>query len=232
MISRSCVHRQPIRGGGFLRLLSLILIFAITLIIADGCSKKGENPPPAITIKDGARYFPIQQGNIWYCWYYEGGQGIRKLDGDTTINGVLCQRLLNNGKTDEAWTLTTAKFSQHLLGGSRWFEPPLEIPLDLEKDKPFVLVSQPHYLVGDSSQLKLVKATLTFSGYVTREILDVTVDSCLQIDYAIREFEVIDGDTVWGALISYSEFYGIGLGLIDDGDKALDSAFISGIKRP
>lgn len=213
-----------------MRHFCLTLILAAILGLIVGCNKKGSDPPPPVTIKDGIRYFPMQEGNTWY---YNGDAIIRKLDGDTTVNGALCQRLLSNSKTDEAWTRTSAKFSQHLLAGSLWFEPPLEIPLDLEKDKPFALVSQPHNLAGSDDDLAQVKAVLTFRGYVTKEILDATLDNCLQIDYVTRQFVVDQGDTTWlGFPNSYSEFYGLDIGLIDDGEKLLDSARIDGVKKP
>ena len=54
-------------AGGTLRYLAILLI-ALTTV--RGCSDTGTNPQP-VTIKDGMRYFPVQQGNKWF---YNSGQ--------------------------------------------------------------------------------------------------------------------------------------------------------------
>jgi hypothetical protein len=205
----------------------LLTAFASVLII--GCSDKPIPPITAEKIVEPLRYFPIEDGNTWF---YNNDEVVRKLEGILIFDDIDCLRLTKNGETDEAWTLTEDRFAQHILAGTYWFDPPLEIPFSLEKDKPFRLVSKPHYLEGDTIELAWLSATLTFKGYETREIGDIQVDSCIQIAYSTYEFVVDQGDTIKGSTDNYSEYYGRGIGLIDNGSLILDSAIIDGVKVP
>jgi hypothetical protein len=213
----------------FCLVLSLIAVIAVW-----GCSNKATNHQP-VTIKEGMRYFPVQQGNKWF---YNNGQYSRVLNGDTTIAGILCQRLLENGKTEEAWTLTSTRFAQHLLAGFLWFDPPLQIPLNLEKDKPFQTSALGKIVPGSNIPVDSARfeGTLTFTGYFQKEVVDVMTDSCIGLHYNMKStiyYQSGASDTTTDA---YDEYYARGIGLVlltDPNDtRYLDSAIISGVKVP
>jgi hypothetical protein len=220
--------------GGSLRYVPLLVVSLAVLIFAGACSNKGNNPQP-VTLKGGARYFPVQQGNKWF---YNNGQYRREISGDTTIAGNVCQRLLENGETAEAWTLTPQRFAQHLLGGFLWFDPPLQIPLDLEKDKPYQTSRIGRIAPGYTSSVDsvLFAGTVTFKGYLSKDVADVIVDSCIQLHYAIKSTLYIHPNTTDTSTDVYDEYYGRGIGLVLLGDpkdtRYLDSAIINGVRVP
>jgi hypothetical protein len=202
--------------------------------MAWGCSNKATNPQ-AVTIRDGMRYFPVQQGNKWF---YNNGQYSRVLSGDTTIAGILCQRLLENGETEEAWTLTSARFAQHLLAGFLWFDPPLQIPLNLEKDKPYQTSALGRVAPGWESPIDSVrfKGTVTFTGYFQKEVADIATDSCIGLHYIIKSTIYNHSAATDTSTSIYDEYYARGIGLVlltDPNDtRYLDSAIINGTKVP
>jgi hypothetical protein len=219
--------------GGTLRSFCLAL-FLIALMATWGCSKTTE-PPPVTAIKDGMRYFPVQQGNKWF---YNNGQYNRVLSGDTTIAGVLCQRLLENGKTEEAWTLTTARFAQHLLAQFLWFDPPLQIPLNLEKDKPYQTSALGKIAPGWESPIDSLRleGTLTFTGYFQKEVADIVTDSCIGLHYIIKSTIYNHSAAADTSTDVYDEYYARGIGLVlwtdPEEPRYLDSAIINGFKVP
>jgi hypothetical protein len=219
--------------GGALRILYSAL-FLITIATVWGCGDKGTDPKP-VTIRDGMRYFPVEQGNKWF---YNSGQYARVLSGDTTIAGTLCQRLLENGETEEAWTLTSARFAQHLLAGFLWFDPPLQIPLNLEKDKPHQTTALGKIAPGFTSSIDSARfaGTITFTGYSQKDVADVAVDSCIGLHYIIKStiyFHSAEADTSTDV---YDEYYARGIGLVlwtdPEEPRYLDSAIINGVKVP
>jgi hypothetical protein len=181
------------------------------------------------------RYFPVQQGNKWF---YNNGQYSRVLSGDTTIAGTLCQRLLQNGETEEAWTLTSARFAQHLLAGFLWFDPPLQIPFNLEKDKPHETTALGRIAPGFTSNIDSARftGTLTFTGYSQKDVADVTVDSCIGLHYIIKSTIYYHSAAADTSTDIYDEYYARGIGLVlltDPNDtRYLDSAIINGAKVP
>jgi hypothetical protein len=181
------------------------------------------------------RYFPVQQGNKWF---YNNGQYSRVLSGDTTIAGTLCQRLLQNGETEEAWTLTSVRFAQHLLSGFLWFDPPLQIPLNLEKDKPYQTSALGKVAPGWGSPIDSARfeGTLTFTGYFQKEVADVVTDSCIGLHYVIKSTIYNHSAAADTSTDIYDEYYARGIGLVlltDPNDtRYLDSAIINGIKVP
>jgi hypothetical protein len=219
--------------GGNLRVFCSALLL-IVLITAWGCSNKATNPQ-AVTIKDGKRYFPVQQGNKWF---YNNGQYSRVLSGDTTVAGILCQRLLENGETEEAWTLTSARFAQHLLSGFLWFDPPLQIPLNLEKDKPYQTSALGRVAPGWTSPIDSVRfeGTLTFIGYFQKDVADIVTDSCIGLHYIIKSTIYNHSAAIDTSTDVYDEYYARGIGLVlwtdPEEPRYLDSAIINGIKVP
>ena len=214
--------------------LKYFAIMTVALVMVSACSDTGTKPQP-VTIKDGMRYFPVQQSNQWF---YNSGQYRRLLSGDTTIAGVLCQRLLQNGETEEAWTLTSQRFAQHLLSGFLWFDPPLQIPLNLEKDKPFQTSALGRITPGFSSSVDSARfqGTLTFKGYFQKEVADVLVDSCIGLHYSIHSTVYFHTGAPDTSTDVYDEYYARGIGLVQLEDptdlRYLDSAIINGAKVP
>lgn len=220
-------------AGGTLRIFCSAL-FLIVVTTVWGCGKKTTEPEP-VTMKEAMRYFPVQQGNKWF---YNNGQYRRVLSGDTTIAGTLCQRLLENGETEEAWTLTSTRFAQHLLSGFLWFDPPLQIPLNLEKDKPFQTSALGRVAPGWQSSIDSARfeGTLTFTGYFQKEVADIMTDSCIGLHYIIKSTIYNHSAAADTSTDVYDEYYARGIGLIlwtdPEVPRYLDSAIIDGIKVP
>lgn len=210
-----------------MRYLEVILSVAISVFLFAGCSDNGEKPPnPDDSTGISKAYFPVQDGNYWS---YNNGTVNRLLSGDTVINGITCARLLENGVTTEAWTLTDQSFAQHLLEGDYWFDPPLQIPLDLQVDSSFAVNSFAH-LVGDTATIGSYTGTLTNRGYVSQTVGDTTYDSCLYLGYHIQVLEYINDQT---NTFDFTEYYAKGVGLIfSPGDRTLDFAVIDGDTLP
>jgi len=211
-----------------------LAVLLIAVMMVWGCSKKTTEPLP-ITIRDGMRYFPVQQGNKWF---YNNGEYSRVLSGNTTVAGTLCQRLLENGETAEAWTLTSERFAQHLLAGILWFDPPLQIPLNLEIDKPFAVSALGRIVPGSGIPVDSARfeGTLTFTGYSQKEVSDILTDSCIGLHYNVKSSIYYGSAAPDTATDVYDEYYARGIGLIlltDPGDtRYLDSAIIGGVKVP
>ena len=161
----------------------LVPFMAILVVVACvvGCSDPVE-PDDKVVMVDAAAYFPMHNGDTWY---YNSGNLIRKVDGDTTVNGVLCKRILKGPETDQAWSINAQSFSQHLFDGFLWFDPPLQIPLNMVKGTPFQfsslgLVSDA--FISDADSIRSYGA-LAFDGYITRKVNNVDLDSCFKLDY-------------------------------------------------
>ncbi len=211
--------------------LSLIALCALLLLILSGCNDKPPKPEEKVRIVNGTEYFPMNDGDTWY---YNSGIFIRKVDGDTVIDGQTCKRVLLATETDQAWSLTSERFAVHLLDGYMWVDPPLDIPLDLVKDEPHNFSSLgliTEGFVSDADSFRIF-GTLTFAGYVTRTIGQVDLDSCLQLDYSsITKIYFKNGDVI-DDVADYTEFYARGIGMIYDGTWGLDAALINGVQLP
>jgi hypothetical protein len=204
---------------------SLILLFV-------ACDDNGNGPnDDPITITNGRTFFPVADGNRWS---YNNGAVIRQLDGDTVINGDTCARLFSGGVTEEAWTLTDERFAQHLLAQVIWFDPPLQIPFDLEKDKPYEFSSIGRE-VGDTTARGRYYGTLTFKGYVSQTVMGNDYDSLLHLDYHVTVFNFSDSSE---SVSDFEEYYARGIGLVLSPDPNpnfalnLDSARINGFWQP
>ena len=213
----------------------LFLVIPVLVLLVAGCGKKPVPPEDPPKIVAGERFFPMHDGDIWN---YTTGV-IRKVDGDTTIGGYPCKRVLQASVTSQAWSITSERFAQHLLDGSIEFMPPLAIPLDLQKGTPheFNSLGINHDAVpgsNDPLQVDSVRTmgTLSFDGYVTRTINNVDLDSCIKLDYDYVDSVYFADDTVEPFSSQYSEYYARGIGLIDDGDIQLLQATIDGETKP
>jgi hypothetical protein len=211
-----------------LRYTHAVASLLVSLALFAGCSDNGEKPPPDGGDSTGIsqEYFPVRDGNFWS---YDNGTVTRELSGDTIVNGVTCARLLENGKTAEAWTLTDKRFAQHLLDGDTWFDPPLQIPLNLKVDSSYAVNSFAH-LIGDTAAIGSYTGTLTNRGYVTQTVGDTTYDSCLYLGYHIQVLEYVTNQT---STFDFVEYYAKGVGLIlSPPDLTLDFAVIDGDTLP
>lgn len=219
---------------GKVHLYSVLLPISLALVMMAGCSRKGSDPNEVIRIIDGEAYFPMADGDTWY---YNSGNFIRKVDGDTTVNGYSCKRILLGGETDQAWSLTGERFAQHLLDqGCWWFDPPLQIPLDLVKDVAYEFTAKGLLAEGCVSTAGVdslvVSGKLTFAGYFSKEVNRVTLDGCLRIDYDYTTTVYFSPGSSETFPVKYSEYYAKGIGMIDDGDWVLNVALINGVLVP
>lgn len=220
-----------------MRWMILFATLMTALFIALSCSDNGSEPPDddPKTIPDASGFFPMSEGSFYI---YNNGVTSREIDGDTTINGTLCTRLLQGGVTNEAWTKDASGFYQHLLDGEIWFDPPLAIPFDLVEDEPYDFYSLARQL-GDTTALASLSGSLTFEGFVSREVTDYLYDSLLHLNYVSTIYNFAQD----ASLTDTTEEYwarGIGLVLSPDSDPndgifdelRLDSVLIDGVWLP
>ncbi len=211
----------------FAVILSVVAIFY-------GCSDPVQ-PDDPVTIIDGPAYFPMHDGDTWYyIRVSDNARLTRHIEGDTTVNGYTCKRLFLGTGVDEAWSITSARFAQHIVGECWWFDPPLDIPLDLKKGKAYSFSSLGRVLESCESDADSMRSTgsLMFDGYVSKDISGITVDSCLKINYNyVSTIYYKDGHTQ-DFPDAYSEIWGKGIGLLDNGSIVLLSATINGVELP
>ncbi|MFH2056156.1 MAG: hypothetical protein ABIJ61_09380 [bacterium] len=220
-----------------MRWLMIFAVISASLLLGISCHDNGPDPPPddPIKISDPASFFQVAEGNIWS---YNNGVEVRELDGDTVINGVTCARLLKAGATSEAWTVDAAGFYQHLLDGQIWFDPPLAIPFSLEKDKPYAISSIARQL-GDTTALASLTGTLTFTGYVSRMVMEYDYDSLVHLEYQTTIYNFADDVSKQD---DFEEYWARNIGLVFSPDSdptdgindelSLDSALIDGVWLP
>jgi hypothetical protein len=219
-----------------LRWLLTISLFLGAFLVVLSCNDDGVEPEDPVKITDPLSFFPITEGNLWS---YNNGVVIREIDGDTTINGITCSRLLRGGETAEALTIDAGGFYQHLLDGAIWFDPPLPIPFSLEKDEPYEVFSIGRELGEDTTAIGSFSGTLTFKGYVSRTVVDHDYDSLVYLDYKMTIYNFADSVSLQ---TNFDEFYARNIGLVLSRDIEsngaatdalnLDSARINGVWQP
>ncbi len=165
-------------------------------------------------LTDGADFFPFADGDIWYYTTSSHDTIVRTVSGDTTINGLVCKRVLENDTTAEAWSIDSTGFYVHLLDKILWFDPPLKIPFDLAYDEPFNYSSLVYWTQNDTLYQSDISGILKFKGYMTFTVNAGRFDSTIQLSY------ITEG---------YSEYYARGVGLLYNGVYALDSAYVGGV---
>ncbi len=192
-----------------------LMHFIVMMLILAGCSSNEPTPAPRIT--EGVKYFPVADGDTWF--FTSAGSTIIKriISGDTTINGVVCKKVVDEGITTEAWTVDSEGFKTHLLQSIYRFDPPLLIPFNLEQGKPFKYKTTVYFTLSGVPYYAEDSGHIEFLGYVTREVKAGIFSSVLKLHYTPAN------DT------AYDEFYAKGVGLIDNGYYFLDSALIGGI---
>ncbi len=191
---------------------NIIILFFILMLI--NCSP--DKPAPAPKIIDGPEYFPMADGDKWFYSTQNVPLIIRQVSGDTTVAGVSCKRVFENMHTIEAWTVDSTGFRLHLLAEKLWLDPPLEIPFKLVQGESFSYQSKAFFYKNDSLVYYELGGKLQFSGYVTKEVKAGKFSNVLKFHYSPD-----GGDP-------YDEYYAKGVGLLDNGEYLLDSAYIGG----
>ncbi|MCP4703505.1 MAG: BACON domain-containing protein [candidate division Zixibacteria bacterium] len=168
--------------------------------------------------ENGTEYFPMADGDIWYYWWADSAKTIKRvISGDTVILGTVCTKILENTATTEAWTKDANGFYIHLLARNFWFDPPLAIPFDLEEGITYDFSSNMFTKVDDQIYTSVISGGLDFIGYVTDTVPAGIFNDVIELYYQP------DDET------NYYEYYAPGVGLLDNGDYILDSAYIGGI---
>ncbi len=170
--------------------------------------------------ENGSEYFPMAEGDTWYYTWADSAKTIkREISGDTVINSTTCVRVLENDTTAQAWTKSADSFYVHLFVQDEvfWFDPPLAIPFDLEEGIPYEYNSNIFYKVDGSIYSGIFSGLLDFNGYVTDTVPAGIFNDVIELYYQP------DGEP------NYYEYYARGVGLLDNGDYILDSAYIGGV---
>jgi hypothetical protein len=198
----------------------IISTFLISILLTCSSSNGPENTPEFTSA-----YFPIGDGDTWYFSTSTSEKITRTIDGDTTINNVQCLRVLENGRTAEAWSITesgdSAGFYVHLLllkfandTVLTRFEPPLRIPLEMEKSDLYEYSSTGYYTLNSEQYFFSINGSLQFLGFIDKTVAAGSFENVIDLYY-------INDD--------YHEYYAEGVGLLDNEDYVLDSAFIDGV---
>lgn len=161
-----------------------------------------------------SRYFPMADGDTWYYTAADDHKVTRVVSGDTTITGHVCKRVLENGTTAEAWFVDSTGFYVHLLDGILRAEPPLKLPYHLAVNEIYHYTSRLNWVEDNIPYYVDISGDMKFSGF-----LAWTVPAGM-FPEAIKFLYITDG---------YSEYYVNGLGLIDNDDYKLDSAYVGGV---
>ncbi|MCP4706659.1 MAG: hypothetical protein GY865_18830 [candidate division Zixibacteria bacterium] len=168
--------------------------------------------------ENGTEYFPMTDGDTWYYTWADSAKTIkREISGDTVINSVTCARVLENDSTAQAWSKDVDGFYVHLLVGIYKFRfyPPLAIPFNMEEGLPFNYASNIYF--QDQAEQYIASGTLDFMGYISKTVQAGSFDDVIELYYQP------DDET------NYYEYYAPDVGLLDNGDYVLDSAYIDGI---
>ncbi|MDD4051013.1 MAG: Ig-like domain-containing protein [candidate division Zixibacteria bacterium] len=159
-------------------------------------------------------YFPMADGDTWYFTAADMHKVKRTVSGDTTITTHVCKRVLENDTTAEAWFVDSTGFYVHLLDGILRAEPPLKLPYHMAVNDIYHYASRLNWTEGGNSYYADIAGDIKFSGFVSRTVPAGTFPDAIKFLY------ITDG---------YSEYYVEGLGLIDNEDYVLDSAFVGGV---
>lgn len=173
------------------------------------------------TIPLDSSYFPMAMGDTWYYTNDSGQSIVRTVEGDTTICFRNCTRIYHNGEIAEAWSIDDTGFYVHLLTGNSSFEvsPLLAIPFELPALGDYAFNSG--VFVECNYQDFDIAGTLTFIDYTSKTVPAGTFDTVAELYYDPAGDDPEDPP--------YTEYYAPGVGLLDNGDLILDSAFIGGV---
>ncbi len=172
-----------------------------------------------VVVPFGSAYFPFVDGDTWYFTDTTGQSIVRTVSGDTTIFARPCKRIRHNGSTVEAWSIIDSTFAVHMLTGSIsiYLNPPLTIPFDLPTT---AHAYSSEVFDGNVSLNFNIEGDLSFVNYVSKTVPAGTYLGVAELYYDPVGNEPDDPP--------YYEYYAPGIGLLDNGDLVLDSAFIDG----
>jgi len=226
-------------------LISMLVM--LTFIIVSGCGSgdavKILRSDPDDGLPDAVDYFHMESGDVWYytytnenndSWQVKREIGAKIATDYTTP--LACTGIYENGEFFECWSIDAYSFKQHYLGVRLSttevevlsVDPYLEIPLDLRSD-------EPHYFNSVATDISnplisfTVSGYLIFDGYSTHTIPTGTFENCMTLLYAPTD---ANGNPDTDSPDAYREYYAPYIGLIDNGDIVLDSAYIDGIRYP
>ncbi|MCP4567804.1 MAG: Ig-like domain-containing protein [FCB group bacterium] len=166
-----------------------------------------------VTITDGQEFFPMADGDTWYFTNDTGLQVTRSVQGDTTFSSVNYKKIVENGVPTEAWGFSGEGFELRMLAGLYRLDPPLTIPLDLVKNVIFYDTTHAFERGNDTAYFEITEE-LRFTGYVTKDVPAGHFDDVIRLSYDLG---------------GYFEYYARGVGLLDNEDYVLDSAYIGGV---
>lgn len=194
------------------RLYIGVLTLALLLVGAAGCGDDDDPVGPGRSFT--AAYFPMAPGDIWYYTDADSTDIVRTIAGDTVILGDTCLLVRHNGTTAEAWSIDETGFSVHLISDSIWADPPLLIPFSLPSTGTYDFDNSLYFVNNDTTYAIDIEGTISFVGYVSKTVPAGTFADVVQLHYAPDD---------------YDEFYAPGVGLLDNGDILLDSAYVGGV---
>jgi hypothetical protein len=192
-----------------------IIISIILLLLLAACSSNEPSEP--VKIIDAAQYFPIADGDAWFYKTSGSAQIKRIISGDTTIGDAVCKRVAEEGITTEAWAVDSAGFYIYLLSTRYRFDPPLQIPFSLEQGKPYIYQTTAYWTESGTPYYAEVSGSVEFVGYVEKEVPAGRFSKVVKLHYESEGEE------------PYDEYYAKNVGLLDNGEYILDSAYIGGV---
>jgi hypothetical protein len=183
-----------------------------------GCS---DIKKPFFSEQNMSDYFPMQVGDTWY--YTENGETevIRRIGDQIDLDGVNCMPVLTSippvvtDSLEECWGISEDAFAIYLIAFRYYPDPPLIIPFNITSASPYTYDSFAKKDNNPNSGFQIT-GELSFGGLVTKTVPAGTFQKCLKLHYD-------DGSD------PYDEYYAPGIGLLDNGDIALDSAYVGGV---
>lgn len=195
-----------------------IPVVLFSIMILAGCS--GDEP----FFMEGriSDYFPMQVGDTWYYTDTEGTVVVRTIGDETDLSGTDCMPVYTSlppvitDSLEECWGISEEAFSIYLIAFRYYPDPPLIVPFNITSDSPHLYDSFAAKDGNPNSGFR-IEGALSFEGLVTKTVPAGTFKNCLKLKYD-------DGSE------PYDEYYAPGVGLLDNGDIVLDSAFVGGVK--
>jgi hypothetical protein len=224
-----------------------ILTSVLAFLLVAGCGSEDTvkilRSDPDDGLPDAKDYFQFADGDVWYYTYTNETGSKWKVRREAVpnvqiqgVNTSNCTEIFENGEFFECWSMDSYSFKQHFLG-VRFapsevevlsVDPVLEIPLDLRSDEPYYFNS-----MATDIHTPLIHFTVTgyliFDGYSTHTVNAGTFDNCMTLLYTPLDAR---GNPDRNSPDAYREYYAPNVGLIDNGDIVLDSAFINDIRYP
>ncbi len=198
----------------------LIILAILALAMVSCSSSDGPDGGPVFD----ASYFPHANGDTWYFTASNSDKITRVVDGDTVINGLDCIKILENGEIAEAWSIIetgdSSGFYVNMLSfiyGDEtihpYFDPPLRIPFNMKANDEYTYDSDAYYTSGGDVYTFPAVGVLKFEGFIEKSVPAGDFTDVARIYYVTDD---------------YYEYYAKGVGLLDNDDYVLDSAYIGG----